>query len=69
MVKQSNVMPYGDFSIGLDKLYTYIGKPSEVFSTHSNSKIQFSMRNNVSICNLNATNYNIIFLTINLFTD
>lgn len=30
MVKESNVMPYGDFRVGLDKLSAYMGKPSEL---------------------------------------
>lgn len=29
LVVQSNVMPYGDFSVGQDKLSSYIGKPPE----------------------------------------
>lgn len=63
-------MPYGDFSVGQDKLYAYIGKSPEVFSTHSNSKIRLSLRNNVSMYNLNSTNCNNIFLTyVNSSTD
>lgn len=31
LVVESNVMPYGDFSVGQDKLSSYIGKPSKFF--------------------------------------
>ncbi|XP_060880639.1 legumain-like isoform X2 [Metopolophium dirhodum] len=34
-VKLSNVMPYGDFSVGQNKLSAYIGKSPEVFSKYS----------------------------------
>jgi len=47
-VKLSNVMPYGDFSIGQNKLYSYIGKSPEVFSKYlqySNSALSFNKRN------------------------
>lgn len=57
MVKLSNVMPYGDFSVGQDKLSTYIGKSPEVFSrsiAHNNG-IQSCNIYNVSIYKLNFT--------------
>lgn len=45
-VKSSNVMPYGDFSVGQDKLSAYIGKVPRLFSTNN---IQSTIKNNVSI--------------------
>ncbi|CAH1731597.1 unnamed protein product [Aphis gossypii] len=47
-VKLSNVMPYGDFSIGQNKLSSYIGKSPEVFSKYShynNNALSFNTRN------------------------
>uniref|UniRef100_A0A2S2QIZ0 legumain n=1 Tax=Sipha flava TaxID=143950 RepID=A0A2S2QIZ0_9HEMI len=47
LVKLSNVMPYGDFNVGQDKLSSYIGKPSGVFSTNFNHyNTQSSTKNN-----------------------
>jgi len=50
-VKLSNVMPYGDFTVGLDKLSEFIGKSQEIFSKHNNNdhNMQLSMKHNVSI--------------------
>ncbi|XP_022183096.1 legumain-like isoform X2 [Myzus persicae] len=51
-VKLSNVMPYGDFSVGQDKLSTYIGKSPEVFSKYSyhNSDIpSFNKQNDTNM--------------------
>lgn len=39
-------MPYGDFSVGQDKLSAYIGKIPRLFSTNN---IQSTVKNNVSI--------------------
>lgn len=47
-VKLSNVMPYGDFRVGQNKLSAFIGKISEVFPKHFNNQNQFSTKNNVS---------------------
>ncbi|XP_026820050.1 legumain-like isoform X1 [Rhopalosiphum maidis] len=47
-VKLSNVMPYGDFSVGQNKLSTYIGKSPEVFSKnlyHNNGGLSFIKHN------------------------
>ncbi|VVC45938.1 Peptidase C13, legumain [Cinara cedri] len=50
LVKQSNVMPYGDFSVGQDKLSSYIGKPPEVFSKPSNSsQYSYSSKNKIRV--------------------
>jgi len=49
-VKLSNVMPYGDFNVGLDKLSEFIGKSQELISKHNNDhNMQLSMKQNVSI--------------------
>lgn len=48
-VKQSNVMPYGDFSVGRDKLSAYIGKSPEIFSKHSYHNIINYDKHNVSL--------------------
>ncbi|XP_025198389.1 vacuolar-processing enzyme-like isoform X2 [Melanaphis sacchari] len=48
-VKLSNVMPYGDFSVGQNKLSAYIGKSPEVFSKYPNHKsgvLSFNKPNN-----------------------
>lgn len=47
-VKLSNVMPYGDFSIGQNKLSSYIGKSPEVYTKYShynNNALSFNKRN------------------------
>jgi len=47
-VKLSNVMPYGDFSVGQNKLSAYIGKSPEVFSKnpyHNNGGLSFIKHN------------------------
>lgn len=46
-VRKSNVMPYGDFSVGQDKLSAYIGKVNELSFRHSN--IQSSYENSVRV--------------------
>lgn len=50
-VKLSNVMPYGDFSVGQNKLSAYIGKSPEVFSKYSyqNNDIPSFNKHNVSV--------------------
>jgi len=50
-VKLSNVMPYGDFSVGQNKLSAYIGKSPEVFSKYSyqNSDIPSFNKHNVNV--------------------
>jgi len=70
-VKKSNVMPYGDFSVGQDKLSAYIGKSPEVFFklSNQNNGIQSFNKYNVSVLYLYkfyTINLNIIFL--NVFT-
>lgn len=58
-VKQSNVMPYGDFSVGMDKLSVYIGKSSRLLPMYHNNN-QFSVKNNVRVqfvILLNQLNY------------
>lgn len=50
MVKLSNVMPYGDFSVGQDKLSAYIGKSPEVFSKYSYHNSDIPLFNKQNVC-------------------
>lgn len=48
-VKLSNVMPYGDFSVGQNKLSAFMGKSPEVYPKHYNNNNQSFTKNNVSV--------------------
>lgn len=48
-VTLSNVMPYGDFRVGQDKLSAFIGKSPQVYSKYLNNNNLSSKRYNVRI--------------------